>query len=282
MLRQSIVFSIFLVFLIGTSVGAERAFSLTFQSCVGGNQKSDERVGPEKNPPALASNITLYMQCSGIFLDQHGAGITALASVIIAAFTGTLWVATSRQAELTKEALVADKRAFVFLTGFNQTWLYDVASDQYHWRFRPNLRNSGDTPTKQMTMYVECEIRNTSLPPNYPFNYQSFNVAGGTIPPKFELQGGLAPHPPDSGVTPQDIIDSQLGRKYIYIWGWVKYRDVFPGTEEHITRYCFLITPVGDPLKFVPNTPGQPPTLGTLAFPYIYHNEGNCIDNECS
>jgi hypothetical protein len=75
-------------------------------------------------------------------------------------------------------------------------------------------------------------------------------------------------------------LDAQAGRKFIYLWGWVRYFDVFPRTPEHITRFCWLIVPVGDPLAFVPGAaPNQP---GSLSFGSLHHSEGNCADEECS
>ena len=59
----------------------------------------------------------------------------------------------------------------------------------------------------------------------------------------------------------------------------MKYRDVFPKPPQHTTHYRWLIVTAGDPMKFAPNTPGQPPTPGTLSFHNVYHAEGNSIDD---
>jgi hypothetical protein len=99
------------------------------------------------------------------------------------------------------------------------------------------------------------------------------------MPPMFELQGGIAPDLSGGPITPQDILDSQAGRKFIYLWGWIKYQDIFPETEQHITRYCWQIVTTGDPLKFAPNTQGRPPTPGALSFSNRHHTEGNSIDD---
>jgi hypothetical protein len=58
--------------------------------------------------------------------------ISALATVVIAAFTITLWVATSRQAGLTREALIANKRAFVYAVNIFQSFDYDKATKLYN------------------------------------------------------------------------------------------------------------------------------------------------------
>ncbi len=207
-------------------------------------------------------------------------GVTACATVIIALFTFTLWRATTRQGKLTKEALIADKRAFVFANDVSSFWELDPTSGHYNWRFRPVWENSGETPSKKLRVYCACELRNTPLPTGFDFNQLATPAGTGLVPPKSHKLGGVAPAWPAAAITPQDILDTQAGKKFIYLWGWVRYFDVFPRTPEHITRFCWQILPVGDPVAFVPGqTPNQP---GSLSFSTSHHSEGNCADEECS
>jgi hypothetical protein len=280
MLREILSIPIAVAICLLLFVGVERELSPSFQSCV--NHETNNAAGqPSKEHNAnIPTAIHAYVVCTSGFIVDNNPSITAFATLIIAAFTGTLWIATSRQSRLIKEAFIAEKRAFVFAASFNQLWEQDPTTNLYNWRFRPVLRNSGETPTRRMAMYVTCEVRNTPLENGYPFSPNITNIAeGNVLPPRFEFAGGLCPVHPASAITPQDIIDAQQGRKFIYLWGWIKYNDVFPRTKQHITRYCWVIIPVGDPMTFVPNTPGQPPTPGTLSFSNIHHREGNGIDD---
>jgi hypothetical protein len=129
-------------------------------------------------------------------------------------------------------------------------------------------------------MYVCCEILDKPLPKGYDFSPVDANISTGTIPPKFELQGGIAPV--GRFISPQEIFDCQNNRRFIYLWGWIEYNDVFPNTTRHITKYCWAIHITGDPFGYMPNTPGAPPTTGALHFSSSHHFEGNCIDEECS
>jgi hypothetical protein len=212
----------------------------------------------------------------GEFLNYYGPAVTAIATVAIALFTLTLWVATDRQEVFNRE----DKRAFIFVPGIFSLWEPDTTEHLFNWRFRPVLRNVGRTPTKNMLMYVQCEIRNTPLPLGFPFIHDPTQTAGGVIAPLTDVNGGQVPRFPSPGVTPTDIVDAQNGRKFIYVWGWIRYTDIFPRTKMHVTRNCYWVTPAGDPFTFVPNTQGQPPTPGTMAFQTIHHHEGNSIDEE--
>jgi len=66
------------------------------------------------------------------------------------------------------------------------------------------------------------------------FAPQSEIVGSGLIPPQAETFGGETPA---GGITPQDILDAQAFKKFIYLWGWVKYFDVFPDTPEHYDTF---------------------------------------------
>ena len=190
-----------------------------------------------KNKYCAAYDITIAsVKGLGKFFEDHSGAITALATIVIAAFTGTLWRATGVQVKFTREALVADKRAFVFAEGLFSSWENGEKTGSYNWRFHPVWKNSGDTPTKNLVIHSHCEVRDALLPDEFDFSYETDKVGGGLLGPKVSAQGGQAPQRPEAAITPQDLIDAQEGRKFIYLWGWAKYNDVFPGTPRHVTR----------------------------------------------
>jgi len=251
--------------------------SATFQTCIGQSQESGAKQPSEQSVSILAV-AGAYRDCLGRFVGENDAAITAISTVIIAIFTLVLAGVTDRQARLTKEALVQDRRAFVSAIGFTQYFESDPATGNYNWRFRPTLVNSGETPTNNLTMYVQCAIRNSVLPAGFDFDANSGPPGNGLLGPKATSQGGIAPDYTQAAVTPQDLIDAGTGKKFIYLWGWIKYNDVFPKTPQHTTRYCWRVTVSGDPFRYIPNTSGQPPTPGTLLFNQIFHTEGNYAD----
>ena len=203
---------------------------------------------------------------------------TATATVVIAIFTIVLASVTGRQARLTKEALIADKRAFVFASGLFQEWRLDQTTGDYSWRFRIQWTNTGDTPTRRMTMTVGSVFRNTPLPLGFDFDANEPPPGVGLLGPRATSMGGATPTPPNPDISAQEIIDIQQGRRFLYVWGWVRYFDVFPRTPTHITKVCWIVSPTGNPLNFVP---GQT-TPGSLTFAWIQHAEGNCADEECT
>jgi len=183
--------------------------------------------------------------------------------------------AAEKSADIARDAMVAGERAFVFATGVKPFWERGE-SGLYNWRFRPSWKNSGDTPTRNMTMHSECELRTEVLPKEFNFDHPTTEIGVALIPPNTETGGGLAPNYPRAAITAQDILDVQSGRKFLYFWGWAKYSDVFPDTPQHITRFCWQILPLGDPFAYAPNVSPQ-----NLTFPYVHRFEGNCADDEC-
>lgn len=274
MLKQSAYIAGLLFGLLLFSIAGEYTVSPVFQDCVDQQKRHHEENAADYYPSTF-DILRAYAVCSGDFVNRNGTGISALATIVIAAFTITLWIASREQARLTREALIAANRAFMFPTGLKQVFEMDIATGLYNWRLRPEWRNSGETPTKNLTTYVECEIRNSLLPANYGFIHDT-DPASGIIGPNQTIWGGNAPR--GAAITPQDILETQVYRKFIYLWGWAKYRDVFPATSQHTTRFCWLILVTGDPMKFDPIVVGQPPTPGTVSFQYLQHTEGNSAD----
>ncbi len=82
--------------------------------------------------------------------------------------------ATRKQSVSIKEALITDKRAFMYADGIMSFWESDPTTGLYNWRFRPRWRNAGETPTRDPIIYVQCEVRDQQLPPG--FNFQLTKV----------------------------------------------------------------------------------------------------------
>jgi len=189
-------------------------------------------------------------------------------------------VETSRQiAERQKILGAMQLRAFVFPVNIFSHWVNLEDIDQYGWRMRPVWQNSGATPTKNLKIHAWGELRDSRLPDGFDFDASSQeigSVGSGLIPPRLTLHGGLVP--PGKALTPSDILQIYEGKKIFYMWGWARYNDVFEDTPQHITRFCWVVTPVGDPLSFKPNSVVAEEKM---SFPFLFHTEGNCADEEC-
>ena len=98
----------------------------------------------------------------------------------------------------------------------------------------------------------------------------------GLLGPKMPGTGGQAPHFPSAAITPQDILDIQGNRKFLYLWGWARYSDILPNTPRRITKFCWQIFVAGDPLAFNPSVDPQ-----SIRFSNVHQARGNCADDEC-
>jgi len=239
MLRKYLPLLSAIIFLLAAFVVAEFNFAQSFNTCINENSAKESTNKAHQYTHALIITIRSTSLCSARLIDTHNGFFAAFASLVIAAFTFTLWRSSARQADLTREAMIAGERAFVFATGFNALWEIGPDGRAYCWRFRPIWQNSGDTPTKDMLMHTECVIRDTPLPPGFNFNYPTTETGTALIPPRLRILGGQAPRAPTRGITPQDILGAQIGRKFIYLWGWAK---VFRCFSRHSkTHHAILL-----------------------------------------
>jgi hypothetical protein len=213
-------------------------------------------------------NLTFY----ALLLSLLGA-FQFIALCAQAIVLGRAFKEANRTAGIARDAMVAGGRAFVFALDVRAFWELDDATGRYSWRFRPVLKNAGDTPTKGMLMHTQCVVITQPLQRGFDFDYRTSDLGDGLIAPKADALGSLAPRGP--ALSPQDIIDTQQGRRFIYLWGWVRYSDVFPGTPRHVTRFCWAMHPVGNPLAFNPATNPQ-----GMRWDTVHHIEGNSTGDD--
>ena len=110
------VFALAALALIGT-------FSPSYQKCAADH----ERTQAQNEQPDLHKHVAgrvhipLFWLCEGAFIDENNGTLGALATIAIAAFTLTLWRATTEHGRLTREVL-------------------DLARDEFNATHRPRLR----------------------------------------------------------------------------------------------------------------------------------------------
>jgi hypothetical protein len=279
MLRSAAVFIVAIIVLLAAFYFAERSFSPVFQACVEKLQAADSNRIPEGDFTGRWVSLAEHsIRCSGEFVETNSAAITALAAILVAAFTATLWIATGRQANLTRQAVMAGKRAFVFPTGVVALPESNAKSGSFDWRLVPAWENSGETPTRNLRIYTDCILTNVPLPENFSFSQidPEEPPAVAMLGPKANSKGGIAPHTTSPALTPQDIVDIQSGRRFLYLWGWARYSDSLPNAPERITRFCWQIVADGNPLTFNPLIDPQ-----GLRWSSIHQRRGNCADDEC-
>jgi hypothetical protein len=243
-----------------------RASQAALSEAVGATKQEAEA----DNKQADAYKETL---CSPSVLIQMGLLVVG---AIYSVFAALQWKAIRAQSEISKQQLEETERAFIFADVITVVWMPDRnRPDVYNWRFRPRWQNTGGTPTKGLIMHVECMVRDDPLQLGYDFIFADTDTGKGLIGPHSSMLGGWGSQPP---ITPEDLQGVLDGKKFIYLWGCAKYFDVFPDTRQHTSHFCWIVTVVGNPFRFVPTAIGQPPVPGTMAFGNVQHPEGNYAD----
>jgi len=184
--------------------------------------------------------VTAATLRSFIFLDAHNGIVTALATLVMAGFTGTLWWATIKQGRLTERALVISNRAFVFLEDFECD--LSVGYPPAHpsagalptptiarFSFAPRWKNSGETPTRNLVLRIDHEFIGGLPSPGYEFRFADAPMRTMLAPKANEW--GAPIH-----VDPGRANEALAGKLKLYVWALAEYEDVFG--NKRWTKTC--------------------------------------------
>lgn len=192
----------------------------------------------------------------------------AFFTLVLAIFTGLMWVATYRLAVHAKEtatqqdtdtknalkiardaadaskvsadaardnaiAALGSNRAFVYATPY---WTDTEDGGAF---FGVNWTNGGNTPTKNLRTRIDYVIWDGELLKDFSFPDNVDPIGTGFLAPKQMFAGPRIPqNQPLASVDVDQILN---GSKRLYFFGWAKYFDMFPGTPERTTTFCFFV-----------------------------------------
>jgi hypothetical protein len=249
MLKQAAILLAAVGVLVGCSLLLEKQASPFFQSCISESDGNEGQQSAEKRYSSIGPVAVAYMRCSGRFLDSHGAGITALFTIILAVSTILLWFVTNKAAEAAKiaaEHIPRVERAYLFVTvkpvnlGVILTEYTKMTDDNLKERIDHNLviefsiENQGKTPA--IIKSVSAQIFHYKTLPDEP---------GYGAPLDLPKNRYLAP---GKETDPSIMIDMlsptyntvgmlMRGESALWFYGRVTYYDIFGGCHEH--RFCW-------------------------------------------
>jgi len=173
-------------------------------------------------------------------------------------------------ADVSKIAMVAGERAYVHHAGCRAISHLNPANATVFWRIRPLWTNAGNTPARKAEIYAHYELRDSPLPPEYAFTRQELPLTETMIAAGAVIESG----PRD--ISGQELLDIAAGRKFFYIWGIARYRDVFPETPERVTKFCVqALTITGNPMV------GWDANNNPLEIVFIGFHRHYCMDEDC-
>lgn len=169
---------------------------------------------------------------------------------IIALFTAVLAIVAILQFLWLKRSINDGRlvnRAFVSHDGIRATSFHN--NNHIYWQFQPIWANTGNTPTLNLRIQVNYEVRTSKLPENFDFPDNITTNPFFVIAPKGYITGQAMP------IDAQLLAAAQRGEQHIYFWGWAEYNDVF-SSKRRTTRFCVEITEItNDPQShFCPNS----------------------------
>ena len=181
--------------------------------------------------------------------------------------------AAKDSAEIAERALIAGQRAFVSVSYQTSAGRDFKTKNIVQWIFTPIWTNAGNTPTRNMANHINVGVRDAEIDDDFDFPDQ-WNT---DVPPEKRrpVPLGIAPKAWISGqavgISVGDIDAAINGKKFLYIWGWASYEDVFPRTALHVTRFANRIAVGGD---------AHNPAEISFSFPLLW--KYNCSDEECT
>jgi len=168
-----------------------------------------------------------------------------------------------------KQSMIAENRAYVHYNAC--TWFSHAnhADGRIFWRIRPMWTNRGNTPTRNLNVVVNHALLEAPIDENF-----EFIAIRQKIPALIAAHGVIGSETFD--VFGDDMEAVQLSKKHLYIWGIAWYRDVFPESPEHITKFCVVATNLtGDPKL------GWHKDNNPFDIQFINYKSHNCADADC-
>jgi hypothetical protein len=169
----------------------------------------------------------------------------------------------------TRDVMIDSQRAYVVFRGLTLSGASDPSDpNRPSFQVNPVWANDGNTPTRDMTIYTN-PIRPILHPVMEIAMPHTPDISPGLLAPRATGMGA------SSFISANQLAAIRDGQLKMYIWGWVKYNDVFPNTPQHQTRFCLIVnTFQGDP-----NVPGEAAVGGPPCGQAGDHYE--CTDQEC-
>jgi hypothetical protein len=198
--------------------------SSTFEACVQRDTGKQEDNAEQKYGAFLSKPLLIESRCIplsiGKFIDDARDSINLVATVAIALFTLTLWIATRdlvRDAEDTKERQL---RAYVYADTAADRVIHIKVGVNTSVAF--NIKNCGQTPARNVRVRGKVAFyelpQHKTTPELVPYDSKTIIHPGTHI----ELQMTATDE-----TTAADVAGMRSGTRKLYIVGVIDYKDVF-------------------------------------------------------
>jgi hypothetical protein len=224
-----------------------------------GEQAQEEQAKSKSRAETMAVHIECEPNCTAKAPENNGNEFSVYGLINdlfqklihdpVAFFTGLLFIATVLLAVIAGNQVKdsrAIQRAHVFVHAPQSEFLRDTAERIVGLRFWVNWKNSGTTPASPVVALIGA----TWVPSIDQFDFG--DVSQGGVQQPFVLGPGAELASGTIDISPQHLLATLNGQGALLLWGWARYRDIFPRSREHVVEFCFGVTIDGQlgPLPF--------------------------------
>lgn len=222
------------------------------------------------------------------WLNAKGPFVTAIATVVIAALTGTYvhysraqWKVMLEANRINRESLEDVQRAYISFQGIQaRKFIFKGkggSDETLIFEFGAEMLNAGNTPSNSVAQWFYGD--NLSDEPNEEQFKGNPTHNTKVIGPKTPYDFGGARRPIDffeSGPETTGPFQVPTLHHKFFVWGWIAYNDIFPNTTIHITEFCQLLSGMGGGRRTPPFDPNA-----SWTFKFEDCKQHNCADEHC-
>ncbi len=193
------------------------------------------------------------------------------------------WSTMVESNNISREFFTSVQRAFVSVKEIAINLRPEETAEGKWWDFNVVFHNSGNTPTKNMK-YLKWtppdEINRSGTDPrrHTPPDQEEGTLKGARnsmsedqINDLIWSNAFIAPQTdfrsPVTAVSAESLGLVSKGKWGMFIQGVARYRDVFPGTDEHVSKFCFRLMAISKDGELFPD--------------FFRCKHHNCADEEC-
>ena len=176
---------------------------------------------------------------------------------------------------ISRESLQSVQRAFIAVNPVPEIQAANTGGSQVM-LFNFGMENFGVTPAKKTSAHVNWVKSNNGLPLPTDFNFPDAKSIDGSQDSTVTVIGPKDRFPLSVGPIPRDFIERLYkGEVRFFVYGWVRYNDVFEKTPRHIVRFSYELVAIPGVVRLQTGQEGQ--GLQTL----VNGPRFNCYDEEC-
>lgn len=236
-----------------------------------GYQTQQNKTHPERaSPPVI--QIECDPNCSAKKSNDHRNETTVYGLIYnylekmvtdpVAGFTGLLVVVTALLGLIARIQIKdsrAVQRAHIFVLSPQSELRLDNNGLIVGLRLWVIWKNSGTTPGSPV-----MALTGATWTPSID-QFQFGNISQEGVEQPFVLGPGAEIAAASIDISPAHVLANFNHQGFQLLWGWARYRDIFPGSKEHVVEFCFRVT--------IDGQLGLPPFTGRVNF--AFHGEHN-------